>query len=269
VTAMYLDTLFPEKRVLWLIRKGHMGDVILTEPVARALRARYDHIVLFTEYVKAGRLLEGYDEVCAYSDLPAAQVSKNIHQLVLAYETYTDLHYLDGFAACAGVTLPDRMPRLAGGDHRLVKEDYCLIAPHTSDWFREMREWPLSRFLKLGTALEKDTRLRVVVLDDKYSFDEMLSLIKHCSLFVGNDSGPGIIAQCYDRPSVILFGATKARLVLFSRMAVGVTEDVGCNGCRHYTRYTSIGCASPLCLDNLSVETVINVAKKHLVTSAT
>src|ERR1051326_1748754 len=113
-----------EKKTLWLIRKGHMGDVILTEPIARALRQDYDNLILFTDYVNVGKLLEAYDEVREFSQLETLQASCNIEKLILAYELHPALHYLDGFAECAGITLRDRMPRLAGGDERIVGSDY-------------------------------------------------------------------------------------------------------------------------------------------------
>lgn len=91
-----------------------MGDVILTEPIARGLRTRYKSITLFTEYLNVGRLLEGYDDVRNYSELTTLKASNHVDQLILTYETYPNLHYLDGFAKCTGIILPDRMPRLAG-----------------------------------------------------------------------------------------------------------------------------------------------------------
>jgi ADP-heptose:LPS heptosyltransferase len=249
---------------LWLVRKGHMGDVILTEPVARALRTRYHRIVLVTKYVAIGRLLQAYDEVRDYAEFAHAPASA-VDLLTLTYEHRRDLHYLDAYAEMAHVTLADRLPRLAGGDRQLSASPYCLLAPHTSEWRRTMRTWPQRFFFELGRAIVHRFNLRVITLDDSTSFEDMLGLIRHCTLFVGNDSGPAIIAQCYGRAAVVLFGGTRPASVLFGATAVGLSHDVGCNGCLHDGGADSdSSCATPLCLRALTVSTVIDAVARQL-----
>jgi ADP-heptose:LPS heptosyltransferase len=249
---------------LWLVRKGHMGDVILTEPVARALRERYSRLVLVTQYVAIGRLLEAYDAVRGYTEEFVTAPPKNADRLVLTYEHRRDLHYLDAYADSARVSLPYRLPRLRGGDRRLIEGPYCLIAPYTSQWRREMRTWPERYFEDLSQTIQLRFDLQVVVLDGRYGFDEMLALIRHCRVFVGNDSGPAVIAQCYRRPAVVLFGATRAESVLVDSSAVGISQDVGCNGCLHHHGAVRLSCADPLCLRSLGVGTVLDAITRQL-----
>lgn len=248
-----------------LIRKGHLGDVIMTEPVARALKASNHEVVLVTEYDHVAPYLPTYDRVEPYSSF-AIRIGANDldpeHFIVLAYENYPELHYLDGLAKCAQVTLADRTPRIRGGFAAPIAGKYCVIAPHTSSWNRGMREWSYFAFCEVARLLRSKYGIAVFFLKPEHSFEEMFALIEHCSLFIGNDSGPGIIAQAYSRPSLIIFGATDYSKVLFSPNAFPLWVDVGCNGCRQRNRNSRVECNTPICLECITSELVIkNVAR--------
>jgi heptosyltransferase-2 len=120
-----------------------------------------------------------------------------------------------------------------------------------------MREWPLQSFLRLADRLTTLAGVPIVVLDATVGFDDMMSLVEHCDFFVGNDSGPAILAQCFSRPTFVIFGATDPALVLLHEDAVGIWKPVGCNGCKHYARHTDVECATPLCLATLTVDDVV------------
>jgi hypothetical protein len=243
----------------FFVRKGHLGDVILSEPIARATKSKGYRVALVTEYVHAGILLPVYDKILPYSYYTEIlNGSKDEDYTVLAYELHPDDHYIDGYAKCADIDIQgDRMPLLKRGFQRLKTEAYCLIAPHTSYWAQPMREWEYSRYEELGQRIKSDFVLETVFLDLRYSFEEMLGLIEHCSIFVGNDSGPGIIAQAFSRPSLILFGATDPNKVLFSKHAKALVADVGCNGCRQWSRDSRVICNTPLCMSSICVEFVL------------
>jgi ADP-heptose:LPS heptosyltransferase len=121
-----------------------------------------------------------------------------------------------------------------------------------------MREWSLRCFNELAGRLSALSGISVVKLDSATTFDEMLSLIEHCAFLVGNDSGPAILAQCFGRPTYVIFGATDPKLILLRDDAIGIWKDVGCNGCKHFARHTDIECASPLCLEHLTVDDVLD-----------
>ena len=55
---------------LHVTRMGHIGDVIITEPVVRALKPHFTRAVLYTHCIAAGRLLEIYDDVRPYAEKP-------------------------------------------------------------------------------------------------------------------------------------------------------------------------------------------------------
>lgn len=243
-------------RKLALIRGGHMGDVLLTEPVARVLRRDFDQITFFTDYPHVAELMDVFDDVRAYSDRPRSQNREFDRVLELVYEIYPGTNHLQGYARCAGIELETTVPRIRCGHPRVVDRPYGLIAPDTSFWIRRMRQWPRERFDELAARLERAFGFPFLVLG-REPFAEMLSLIEHCQLFVGNDSGPAVLAQCFDRPTFVICGATKPELVLVHPAAVGVISDVGCNGCKHYTRHTHIECLSPICLDTLTVDAAL------------
>jgi ADP-heptose:LPS heptosyltransferase len=243
-------------RSLHVLRVGHMGDVLLTEPIAAALRADFQNVVLYTDYMEAGRLMPVYDEVRPFLAESQVITRPGDRVLKLVYEVYPGINHLDGFARCAGVTVPHRVPILRRGSRRLVREPYVLLAPDTSPWIERMRRWPSERLLAVGELIRTSMEMRVLVLNESHSFGDMISLIEHCGALLGNDSGPAILAQCFERPTFVIFGATSPERVLLADSARAIVHPVGCNGCKHFARHTDIECATPLCLDQLSVESV-------------
>jgi hypothetical protein len=244
-----------------IVRKGHMGDVILTEPVAASLSAKGHTVALCTEYERIGELLDSYAEIRPYTDFLNHKLCSydKIHEI--GYELYPYSHYLDAYAADLGVSLIRRVPHFKVSFAPILKGKYGIIAPHTSSWMRPMRTWHIKNYLTLATLLNDQSGFPWCVLRPEDSFDEMMSLISNAAFFVGNDSGPSNIAQSYSIPSVILFGATNSEQVLFGTNARGITNQVGCNGCLHITRHKDIGCTAPNCIDSLSIETVLSEIK--------
>ena len=248
---------------LCIIRKGHLGDVILTEPIAREFKKHFDSVYLCTEYLQTEYLLANtYDGFIPYSQ------KENLNNLfdkvlVIIYETHPDLHYIDAYAKSVGITLSDKMPRIRTGNPKTIEGDYCLIAPFTSYWIKAMRQWPLDNYMHLKRLMEERYNLKVIMLDEKYSFMEMISLIESCTFFVGNDSGPAIISQCYGRNSFIIFGATHPNAALFGSNATSISINLDCIGCKHFTRHTEIECATPLCIQELPVHYVFRFIKSH------
>ena len=248
----------PENRrkKLGILRKGHMGDVLLTEPVVRVLRQEFDHVTLYTDFPAVGKLIEAYDEILPYDKRVEISAEQFERVIELSYEGFAGINHLDGYARCADITLESRIPRIRGGAKRVIRGNYGLIAAFTSDWRRSMREWPKNRFVELADRLAKSMGFPFHLLEPGQPLRRMLSLVEHCDLFVGNDSGPAFLAQCFGRPTFVIFGATRPDLILVSKTAVGITSDVKCNGCLHFSRHTGIMCASPICLETLSVDAV-------------
>ena len=64
--------------------------------------------------------------------------------------------------------------------------------------------------------------------------------------------------QAWRRPAFVICGSTRPEKVLLAADAVGIMQEMGCNGCKDIARHTDIGCTSPICLTELSVEQVHN-----------
>jgi len=242
------------QKTLAIFRRGHFGDVILTEPVIRPFLTEFDHLTLYTDFPKAAQLLDLYDEIKPYST--RLEVAEGTFDRVLCpvYETYPGINHLDGYAQCLGVHPYRRVPKIKRGAPKIAEGQYVLIAPHTSEFVKGMRQWPFQRFQDLAQRLEHTFLTRVVLLTPEHTFEEMVSLIEHCAWFVGNDSGPAILAQCFGKVTFIIFGATRPELVTLSTTAVALLHYVGCNGCKHFARHTDIECATPMCLLDFEVE---------------
>ncbi len=243
---------------LGIIRRGHMGDILLIEPIIDALRDSYKSITIFTDYPHVADLLGIFDTVLPYDEHQRIQPWDFDRTLCLKYEIYPGVNHLDGYAIDAGVTLRHRVPVIRRGFSPVRQSPYGLIAPAVSTWIRPMREWSLRCFNELSNRLATLSGISIAMLDSATSFDEMLSLVEHCAFFVGNDSGPAILAQCFSRPTFVIFGATLPKLILLRDDAIGIWKDVGCNGCKHLARHTEIECASPLCLEKLTVNDVVD-----------
>jgi hypothetical protein len=244
-----------------------MGDVILTEPIAASLAESGVSVALCTEYEEVGRLLASYTELHPYTDFLDHKLWDYDRVHVLRYELHPHSHYLDAYAHDIGVNLTRRVPRFNASFAPLRLGRYGIIAPHTSPWMRLMRTWPIERYMELAELLPERCGFPWLLLDPKYTFDDMMRLVANAAMFIGNDSGPAVVAQSLSVPSIILFGATKSEQVLFGTHARGVTYSVGCNGCRHITRHTNIECAAPICIQGISVETVLSEVHTLLLAS--
>ncbi len=247
-----------------IVRKGHMGDVILTEPIAASLTTAGFNVALCTEFENVGRLLASYTEVRPYTDFLGGKLGSYDKAHELRYELHPYSHYLDAYADDIGISLTRRVPRFKLTFPPLIPGRYGIIAPHTSEWMQLMRTWPLERYVKLAELLRERCGFTWRLLQPSDSLEEMMRLVANASFFIGNDSGPAVIAQSFSVPSIVLFGATKSEQVLFGTNALGITYSVGCNGCRHITRHTNIGCTVPLCIDGISIESVLSEVQELL-----
>ncbi|MGY8769299.1 MAG: glycosyltransferase family 9 protein [Pirellulales bacterium] len=108
--------------------------------------------------------------------------------------------------------------------------DYCVINPGAG-WFS--KTWSTKRFAEVARHLHACHAMQSVVtwgseqekawaeeiaqqsggaavVCNRFSIGQLKELIRHASLFVGNDTGPLHFAVALDTPTVSLFGVTKA-----------------------------------------------------------
>jgi heptosyltransferase II len=155
-----------------------------------------------------------------------------------ASETFMDLVRAIGVKASI-----DRLPTVGYSSHdeervlkllaqKGVKKDDVLVcvSPGAAESARS-RMWPSARFSELSNRLLEDPNVKilftgtesekklvagiiwriakkgqVVDLSDSLSLPEFFFLMKKCSLFIGNDSGPMHIAAAQGIPTIGLFG---------------------------------------------------------------
>ena len=249
-----------------LVRSGNLGDVIMTEPIARFLSKYVKKIYLATEVDGAKLILGVYDGVYEYSKINSEVIKCDI-KIRLIYEFSDNKKtYIQGYMESVGfgeINLKD-IPVLKNNWTNIIENEYLLIAPHTSSWEEKKRNWRYEKFIELSKLLEEKFNMRCVILEKNYSFSEMMSLIRHCKYFIGNDSGPGIIAQSFDKKAFIIFGATRPDYIHMSEHAVPIYDRNRHRLCSHNTRKDELDCCEEFCMDRIRVNDVFNQIKSNL-----
>ena len=92
----------------------------------------------------------------------------------------------------------------------------------------------------------------------------MISLIRHCSFIIGNDSGPSVIAQSFNKKSFIIFGATHPKYLHLSKNTVSIYDKDRHKLCSHSTRNEEIKCCEDFCMDRIRVVDVFDTIKSNI-----
>lgn len=249
---------------LCLVRSGHLGDVIMSEPVARFLSRLVDEISLATEIKETKQLFNTYDKIHDYSKIISGEIKSDAIVRLVHELSDNDKTYIQGYMECVGfgdIELRN-IPVLTEDWENIVKEKYILISPFTSWWEEKKRSWGYDKFVALAKLLESEYKIKCIMLEKKYSFNEMMSLIKHCEFIVGNDSGPTVIAQSFDKKSFIIFGATHPKYLQLSKNAVPIFDKNRHKLCNHKTRDEEIKCCEDFCMDRIRVADVFDKIKQ-------
>lgn len=243
-----------------LIRSGYIGDVIMTEPIARFLLKYVDKVCLATEIKNAELLFNTYDIVYKYNQINSEEIDCDM-TIKLIYELSSNKKtYIQGYMESIGfddVDIKD-LPELNGDWDNIIDDEYILIAPFTSSWEEEKRNWGYKKFMELSRLLEAEYNLKCIMLEKSYSFSEMMSLIKHCSLFIGNDSGPAIIAQSFKKKAFIIFGVTRPEYIHLAEHTVPIYDKNRHKLCKHHNRQDEVTCCEEFCMDRIRVNDVFN-----------
>ena len=249
---------------LCLVREGNLGDVIMTEPVARFLLKYVDEIVLATNMSNFNLINKTYKKIIPFKDV---FVNNNFDATIKLVYEFSDNKktYIQGFMESVGFydTLINSIPVINDKFENIINEKYILIAPYTSSWGSKKRNWGYSKFVSLANLLENNLNIKVIILENSYSFKEMMSLIYHCEFLVGNDSGPGIIAQCFRKKSFIIFGSTHPKYLHLSKFNVSIFDENRHALCHHKTRQEEIDCCEPFCMEKLKLEKVFEIIKNN------
>lgn len=249
-----------------LVRSGHLGDVIMTEPVARFLLKYVDKVHLATEIENAELIFGTYDKVYKYSQVNSEEIDcdimiKLVHELSNNQKTYIQ-GYMESIGF--GEVIVKDIPMLNSDWNNIIEGEYILIAPFISSWEEEKRNWGYKKFIELSNLLEEQYNTKCVILEKHYSFSEIMSLIKHCRFFVGNDSGPAIIAQSFKKKAFIIFGATRPEYIHLSEYTVPIYDRNRHRLCKHNSRKEELDCCEEFCMNRISVNEVFDRIKLNV-----
>lgn len=246
-----------------LVRSGNLGDVIMSEPIARFLSKYVDEVSLVTEIKEVASLFNVYKNIYEYGKLASGKFDCDA-MIRLIYElSDNNKSYIQGYMESVGFddVVINEIPILNNGWDNIIDRDYILISPYTSQWEKQKRNWGYEKFLELSGLLESEYGIKCIMLEEHYSLDEMMSLIKHCKFFIGNDSGPAVIAQSFDKRSFIIFGATHPKYLHLSKNAVPIYDKNRHKLCKHNSREEEINCCEEFCMDRIRVVDVFNRIK--------
>ena len=249
-----------------LVRSGNLGDVIMSEPVASFLSKYVEKVYLATDVSSLGKYIKSYHKVIRIEETFLDNKEFDL-AIRLIYEFSDNKQtYINGYLESVG--FGDRkiydLPKLDSTVERIKKDDYILLAPFTSSWEKEKRSWGYNKFKTLAKKIEDDLGYKCLLLEENYSFDEMVSLIRHSKFFVGNDSGPSNIAQSFNKSSVIVFGATSPKYLQLSKNCTPVYDKRKHSLCNHVTRDEEIQCCEPFCMNRIGVDEVFSVISKNI-----
>lgn len=294
------------RRPLVLVaRPGAIGDIVCTFPLLEALRRDHPkaHIVYgalraFTPVAAMSRCVDAVVEVDA--DHRAPKIHEADYDLVLrptygsdATDGQDRVHMVDDYCARAGLTPPERQPRLAVdprtrarvrgqlADVRGGAPAGPVIAIHVGpSW--PVRTWPPDRWAALVENLRRTAQAVVIQLGDDFHLEtgasatprvpgtvdwvgrhtlaETAAVLQLCDLFIGIDSGLLHMAGAVGTPCVGLFGATQAEYRMPPETpSIGVQGNVACAGCHHRQPrlHWKTGCPHDIaCMQSIDVKTV-------------
>ncbi|MBU0974316.1 glycosyltransferase family 2 protein, partial [Patescibacteria group bacterium] len=227
-----------------LIRSRNLGDIIMTEPIARFLSKYVNKIYLATEIENAELIFNTYDKVYKCNQINSGKIDCDI-MIKLIYELSNNQKtYIQGYMESIGfgeVNIKD-IPMLNSDWDNIIEGEYILIAPFTSWWEEKKRNWGYKKFIELSKILEAEYNTKCVILEKYYSFSEMMSLVRHCQFFIGNDSGPAIIAQSFKKKAFVIFGATRPTYIYMSEYTVPIYDKNRHKLCKHNSRSEELDC---------------------------
>ncbi len=249
-----------------LVRSRNLGDVIMTEPIARFLSKYVNRIYLATEIKGAESIFNTYDKVYRYNQVNSGEIDCDI-MIKLVYELSDNQKtYIQGYMESIGfgnVNTKD-IPILKNDWDNLIKGEYILIAPFTSRWEEKKRKWEYKKFVELSRLLETEYNTKCVILEKHYSFIEMVSLIRHCKFFIGNDSGPAIIAQSFKKRAFVIFGAIRPDYTHMSKHSVPIYDRNRHKLCKHNSRKEEIDCCEEFCMERIGVDKVFDQIRLNI-----
>ena len=166
--------------------------------------------------------------------------------------------------------------------HNIKPQDRLIGINPFAPW--ESKCWPIKNFAALIKALQKEFPCKIVITGSndeapsafrlqslssaelaiaagKTTFGQLAALIKRCSLYITNDTGPMHIAAISQSPLIALFGGGYLKRFdprNISKKAIVLYKDVDCSPCNKEN------CDSMKCLKEITPEEVMAAVRKLL-----
>ncbi|GAB4295019.1 MAG: hypothetical protein Kow0098_16990 [Ignavibacteriaceae bacterium] len=215
-----------------------------------------------------------------YSVRSDCKVGMNIPALKNLYHHFTYIrekpHLMDRYIEVVNliVPLPDgnefvSFPPMKKADGDIIIHPFAI---------RKAKEWNLNNFIILARKLSEDFNVKIVAPPEfidqeivteinlsglKYietkSVTELISVLRDCSVMIGNDSGPVYIAAVLGKPTITIYGPTNPSHS-FPRGGTHkfIRHKLKCSPTYNQYCYTLAGmfCPSQECLEAIDVTTV-------------
>jgi len=273
-------------------RRAAHGDVLLTTPILKAIRASYPRHILMLQ-TDCCDLHPGFNHLydCMFSMDGAIPENSLVIDLDGAYENMPGTHYVHAYEAVARRLLPllgevgrelqwdvkAQDAAWAGAQRRaLGLRKLCVMHAGTTGW--PGRDWPFDRFVTLAQKLSAagwqcvfvglqpipplPTNLHAFDLTRQTTTGQLAALLAGAELFIGIDSFPMHLAQAVGCRTVGIFGMTNSRYVLTAGSSIGADANasVACAGIRHREAGKEFIQCPTECIESVTVEDVITAA---------
>jgi GT2 family glycosyltransferase len=243
-----------------LVRRfGANGDVYLATGILPALKEKHRHakITFFTackEVVFENPHVAKVTNNAADLNMSAFNMVINLD---LAYEYHPNWSIIESYCRAAGVTVDNFKPwiRLGTTTYKLP-DQYVVIHPRSnahSGWVG--KNWRKEKFKEIVERLQADKVFVVCVgmegdwdvgadldLRGKTKVPELSAIMSKAKFFIGADSFPMHVANHFDVPGLVFFGAVNPSRILQEGSSIQPMQaKLDCLGCHHTKPIPCVG----------------------------
>lgn len=230
------------QKIIQLMRPGAMGDLLMCTATLPALKEQ-GWWIRFVAHPKFAAVLEHHpliDELIlvkpgAPGEMMGAVKSLNLptadKHVYFTYPFYAKrdlpghpipIHTAHHYCDQAGVPINEELSIGFTDEHEAWGKQYedCVVV-HTTAMWSPYKNWPIDRWEALVKKIDSEIGLQVVQIgtekDNLLSGDRLvktptihhaMAMVKHCRLFIGQDSVFNHVSRAVKKPSVILWGST-------------------------------------------------------------
>lgn len=234
-----------EPKNILIRRRAAHGDVLVAASLAAALKKKYPSSSISFNTL-CPEIIKDNPWIDKFVDTISERQFNLFIDLDMAYEQRPEANMLTAYADAAGVDEKDCRHFIATEEINDLPEDYVVVHSGKTLWVG--RNWSTVKFDSISKKLREYGKKIVVVggkedhkpaicdldLRGKTTIQQLATVIKKASFFVGIDSLPMQIAQVFDKKGVVFFGSIKPETRLFAKNLKPVSaKNLKCIGCHH------------------------------------